>query len=305
MYLPLIITNNCNFHCLHCIRGYARGENISLDLVKKILPQAKNAGYKGVSFTGGEPILHPSFQALVEVAVNNKMEFQFISNGWYWEKYKFILKNKKFVGPLLFSLDGATKNVHDKIRQKGSYDRVIKAIRYFKAEGVSTGISVCFNQYNKHQTGQFIALAHKYNLDTIGFTVIIKTSFNKYLLLSENERMVIFSDLNNRLTSSKIKCVINYASFPIRHGLHFCLPMSRKSTFSINFKGEGIFCCNTTGAGQSLGSLYENSFTKVYSNYIKMYDYIMLVRKSLLRNKKSFKCFDSCEYCNAILSGNH
>ena len=76
------LTEGCNFSCRHCwiASGYGSQDTppsvLNFDLFKKILQQAKPLGLSNVKLTGGEPLLHP--------AINEILEF-----------IKRILKNKK------------------------------------------------------------------------------------------------------------------------------------------------------------------------------------------------------------------
>ena len=61
------LTNLCNFSCTHCIRD-EEGEKLYLPvaLVERVLAEVQpyhTVTYVG--FTGGEPTLHPQFDALV------------------------------------------------------------------------------------------------------------------------------------------------------------------------------------------------------------------------------------------------
>jgi MoaA/NifB/PqqE/SkfB family radical SAM enzyme len=66
--LALIVTTRCDYHCAHCLRDLSDEKvDFLLELLPKLLEQARPFGARHVGFTGGEPHLHPHFAELVEM----------------------------------------------------------------------------------------------------------------------------------------------------------------------------------------------------------------------------------------------
>ena len=56
--LVLETTRRCDMACEHCLRGEARKEDMSMEVMESVLSRIERAYC--VTFTGGEPGLHPS-----------------------------------------------------------------------------------------------------------------------------------------------------------------------------------------------------------------------------------------------------
>src|SRR2546423_12324467 len=86
--LTVETTNICNLHCGYCLRDedalyHSRAEFLPLDLLRRILGEAKEiAGITEVSFTGGEPTLHPDFAEMIGICASEELKVNFVSNGW-------------------------------------------------------------------------------------------------------------------------------------------------------------------------------------------------------------------------------
>jgi cyclic pyranopterin phosphate synthase len=65
--LFLALTGHCNWRCLGCRyeRDFMVGEQLSLDLIKTAIEDARDAGIHRVRLYGGEPLLHPDLPAIV------------------------------------------------------------------------------------------------------------------------------------------------------------------------------------------------------------------------------------------------
>ena len=70
LYVAWQITNECNLACLHCIEesgpGKAFADELDRDQVFAVLDQLLDSEVPYLSFSGGEPMVHPHFFAMVE-----------------------------------------------------------------------------------------------------------------------------------------------------------------------------------------------------------------------------------------------
>ena len=74
-----------------------------------------------VMFTGGETTLHPRFGELLRAVGEEGFRCSFVTNGWHFERvWPAIRENRDAVTHVAFSLDGATREAHDRWRGSGS-----------------------------------------------------------------------------------------------------------------------------------------------------------------------------------------
>lgn len=86
--VSLIVTDQCNISCAHCLPECTGAENkkLDIDIVLRLIDEALSQGLKTICFTGGEPFLKfDTLVAGIKYASELGMETTVISNG-YWAK---------------------------------------------------------------------------------------------------------------------------------------------------------------------------------------------------------------------------
>lgn len=162
------LNNVCNLDCTHCFRNIYRGDAESnkdlflpLDVLEKILIEAKPLGYHHVAITGGEPPMHPRFGAALDIIARYGFSYHFLTNARNFQKtLKAVstpLRRAKLTG-ISFSLDGATEATHDRIRGHGSYREVVTAIAMCRASEVRPSLITTINKVNRYEIDQLALL---------------------------------------------------------------------------------------------------------------------------------------------------
>lgn len=144
------ITPLCNLRCLMCnqrgTHGVLKG-GLAAEEAKNLVPVERYyklvdelAHDKPVFYMwGGEPFLYPDFMNLAEYITTKKCMLSVNTNGTFLEKNaERIVKNGWHA--LFVSLDGF-REVNDKIRGEGSYDKVVAGFR---------AINEMKKKYNSH-----------------------------------------------------------------------------------------------------------------------------------------------------------
>ena len=72
LYIAWQVTNECNLACLHCIEesgpGKAFRDELAEDQVFAVIDQLVEQDVPYLSFSGGEPMVHPQFFRMVDHA---------------------------------------------------------------------------------------------------------------------------------------------------------------------------------------------------------------------------------------------
>lgn len=300
--LALFITNACNFKCKICLREYGRSAHLSLNLIKKILPEAKKLGYENFALTGGEPCLHPRFEEIVAFIVSLESKFGFVSNGSLLEKYKFLTeKYKDQILYACFSLDGSTAQINDSIREPGSFEKVIESIKYFVAQAVHTKIVVCLNQLNKKEISPMVELGKKLGIQSINFAGAIKTSLNKDIVLNDIEKVQCMAAVLTLKTKTPDIELFATSALQASGGVDFCDSLSLLDSLAINPQGELIFCCDTIKDGAVLGSLEKETFLDLYCKALDLSAELRKIRAKMIYESKFSEGFNTCDFCNSCL----
>ena len=110
----------CNLSCNMCRRPQER-EFMSPQRVHRLLSEARTIGVKTISFSGGEPFVHPRFRILLETALGHGFAVELVTNGTLVRASDIL--NLERLKCITVSVDGP-KEVHDLMRGKrGTWER--------------------------------------------------------------------------------------------------------------------------------------------------------------------------------------
>ena len=116
VHTSIMLTNKCNFQCLHCYMKPLREEreNLSINQWREILKQVKSHGSISLTITGGEPLLSPLFIDVYNFAYDNNFKITIMSNlSLITDKILALFKNKpphKILGTIYGASDITYEN---------------------------------------------------------------------------------------------------------------------------------------------------------------------------------------------------
>lgn len=148
--LQIHVTNACNLRCKHCYvsSGLPFDSEAGLETWMKVIDVAQSRYEKvHVTISGGEPLLVPWLPDLLKHIKARGLRTSILSNGMLWTD-KRISEIGRYVDLVNVSLDGATEEVHDAVRGKGSFRQAIRGISRLGAAQMEVGINVCLMRSN-------------------------------------------------------------------------------------------------------------------------------------------------------------
>ena len=165
------LSNLCNLHCTHCIRGshQERIENLDLTLFRRILDEAGGMFESvAVVFTGGEPLASPLFPLSVAELAARGVPYRFVTNGWLVPRHLPLLRRHppQFVR---ISLSGASAATHDAQRGDGSFERALLAAAVLLSRGIRTEMSMVLTRESSTEIADGVALANDLGLAEFHF----------------------------------------------------------------------------------------------------------------------------------------
>ncbi len=179
------ITQRCDLNCRHCYDrsdqqdvSFAQGLNI-LDQLRDFCQQHHVAGQ--VSFSGGNPFLHPEFNRLYRAAVERKLTPAILGNPVSDTQLDQLLEIEK---PVFYqvSLEGLQEH-NDYIRGAGNFNSVMAFLELLKSRDIYSMVMLTLTRNNLDQV---LPLAEKlrnlvdlftYNrLSTVGQGAVLKTA---------------------------------------------------------------------------------------------------------------------------------
>ena len=140
------ITRNCNLRCHFCgqwgKKGFfsdASGKNMTFDDWKNVVDQLdeyrkENNTQIDITVWGGEPLVSPYFDEIVNYLHNRNYKIAIVTNGVLIDKHFDTIKS--CVDKIYISIDG-TKEIHDCIRGTGVFDRIVDNIKTLNHHNVT------------------------------------------------------------------------------------------------------------------------------------------------------------------------
>jgi len=144
------ITQKCDLHCRHC---YDRSDQADMALEQglQLLDQMrdfclKNYVYGQISFSGGNPFLHPDFFSLYQAAVERNLMVGILGNPIAEERLQELIA----IAPPSFyqvSLEGL-RDHNDEIRGVGNFDAVIAFLERLRNQQIPSRVMLTLTEKN-------------------------------------------------------------------------------------------------------------------------------------------------------------
>jgi len=136
----------CNLHCYGCYAGdYKKGEELSLDLVNRIIKEAKEIGIFFFVISGGEPNAWPHLLEMLET--HGDAMFQIYTNGTLIDDRR--ADDFARVGNAIpcISVEGFERET-DERRGEGTFHKITDAMDRLRERGVMFGFSATATRQN-------------------------------------------------------------------------------------------------------------------------------------------------------------
>lgn len=174
------LTEGCNLRCRHCWLAPKYDPDgtkrpvLNLELFEKIIKQGIPLGLTRAKLTGGEPLLHPKINEIIDIVNDNGLKLSMETNALLLTKEMArkiaSVEKKPFVS---ISIDGADADAHDRIRGvEGSFEKAVKGIENLAAEGIKPQVILTIMEHNKGHVEGVIRLAEKHGAKSVKFNVV-------------------------------------------------------------------------------------------------------------------------------------
>jgi mycofactocin radical SAM maturase len=161
------ITQRCTLHCVHCLSdsGSAGENELSTQECRDLVDQLAALNVFQVNVGGGEPFIREDFLDLLSYAHEKGLVTCVSTNGMLIDKTLTGRLSRLTMLYLQVSLDGATAEVNDMIRGRGTYQKIMDAMDCLASQRVPFSINTVLTRLNFPQLDDLRKLAKAYKAD--------------------------------------------------------------------------------------------------------------------------------------------
>jgi len=279
--LSVELANVCNLHCSYCFRSddnlySSHAEFFPLELLRRVISEANAvANVTRINFTGGEPTLHPEFAETLRIIGDAGLTTSFVTNGWHFERlWPALESNRAAVSHVAFSVDGVTREDHDRWRGNGSFDRLVRAFTRCYRSKLPFGIKIVIRRDLVDQLEQIAIFAARMGAASLNFVHVMPTSnaVADDSVLSLAEQRVVEQEIAILARIFKMSIGIDVGYYNVDETRPPCAPLAGVS-MNIDYRGRLSLCCNLSGfrgAAEELdvvADLNVESFASAYEKF--------------------------------------
>lgn len=154
-FLWLEITNRCNLECVHCYsESGPRTELMGVMRIQdwvKLIADAVNAGCERVQIIGGEPLVHPDFDTILEMCADSFASTEVFTNATALTDKKIDMIRDKGVA-IATSVYAVDQHIHDLVtKRNGSHEKTMSNIENAIQKGISVRTGIIQTDVNRSE----------------------------------------------------------------------------------------------------------------------------------------------------------
>lgn len=282
------LSNRCSLGCQSCHFAYTHvagprkgsaapegfsstGQLADLDVFTRAFREMREAGVRGLVFTGGgEPTLHPQFEEFVRAAEG--LELGMYTLGGHLPDARAVLVRERFTW-MVVSLDtvDATTYAREKRVPESRFQEACRGVRRVAGGRATVGVSFLLHAGNWQQIEQMVALGDTLHADYVTLRPTIETDTSDLSRIAGDRSWV----------TDALPTLIRVAASPYvevdpdrfvayrdwqGHGYPTCYGI--RLVTQITPDGRVWVCPNRRGiAGSELGDLTRESFAEIWQRH--------------------------------------
>jgi len=171
LWLVLELTYRCPLQCPWCNNplDYESYNELNTEEWKRVLREARALGSVQLGFSGGEPMLRPDLEELVEEADQLGFYTNLITSGVGLNRERLTKLKEVGLKQVQLSLQSSDKKINDDLVGVESFDIKIEVLKMIKEFDFPMVLNVPVSRHNIAQVPDIIKLAEEAGVDYIEF----------------------------------------------------------------------------------------------------------------------------------------
>ena len=184
------ITRTCNLRCVHCYSDSNAMQypgELSWKEMQTVVQDLADYQIPSLLLSGGEPLIHPRFFDLVDVASAAGLKLTISTNGTLITPEKAARLKAANVAYVGISLDGIGE-IHDQFRRKeGAFDAAVRGFRNCHAVDQKTGLRLTLTSHNVENIGQILDFIEDQEIQRVCFYHLVPAGRGSELQVLESK----------------------------------------------------------------------------------------------------------------------
>lgn len=282
----LNLTGVCNLACTHCYQDDHTGKPIPLPQVEEILRkfQAFRAfhgerGRGNLTVAGGEPTTRRDLEDVIKLTRKYGFTLRMVTNATMVDLKRAKSLRRAGLRMVQVSLDGATKDTHEAVRGKNSWDRTMKGIEALRKAGIMVILSmVLIPDHNLHEAPLLLDLSRQLKVWGVKYQRLVQRGHAAINLQTQGEFHRTFVSIMEHAVEIRYKRFVMFFE-PLAHNLPNLYPhLARKlwllvtdmchcdqtELMEVDYNGDVYYC----RIGERLGNVWDDDLVDVWEHPI-------------------------------------
>jgi len=175
------VTSRCNEKCVHCYQAPETRRDMDMALALSLMDQLAEAGTLSITFSGGEPTVHPKFAEILRMARSRDMIISVLSNGLNFSDELLSAFLEVNLNMCQISLYSMVPSIHDAITGvPGSHARTLATIERLIALDIPVQVSCPIMRLNKDSYVEVASWCSDRRIRVMSdFVMIARSNFDK------------------------------------------------------------------------------------------------------------------------------
>lgn len=164
--LILHVTYKCGLSCRHCYlnAGAPAADELSADTLVRIVKGFGEMGGLCIDISGGEPLLKPGIDSVVQEARKQRLRTVLLTNGTTLTSSR-LRRLKEYLDGIAVGLDGL-REANDAIRGQGSFRRIVRGLGVVSSQDIPLSVTTLITADSVPQLIEMVGFLAQFRVES-------------------------------------------------------------------------------------------------------------------------------------------